>query len=71
MLTEIANSQVGMANDFTRIKLLIPQENSQERRFPGTVSANKTDFGIVGDRGLGVVEKDLISVGFAGFSDLE
>ena len=64
MLTEIPQSQAGMADDFPFIQLFVPQEDAEERGLAGAVSADKANLDVIDNRGLGVVQENLVSVTF-------
>ena len=70
VLTEIAQAQARVANDFAAVEFFFAEENAEQGAFPGAVSANKAHFDVIANGCFGIVEQDLIAIAFAGAGDL-
>ena len=71
VLTQIAQAQARMADDFAAVEFFLAEQNPEQRAFAGAVAADEPHLDVVAHGGLGIVEQDLIAVAFAGFGDLE
>lgn len=55
-----------MPNDVAAVEFFFAEEDFQKGTFSGSVAADKADFDVIGEGGIGVIEKNLIAVTFDG-----
>ena len=60
-----------MADDLAPVEFFVAEQHSEEGTFAGAIPTDEADFRVVGDRGLGAVEQDLIAVAFERVADLQ
>ena len=60
-----------MANDFAAVEFFLAEQNPQQRAFAAPLRPMKPTLTLSLDGGLGIVEKNLIAVAFAGSGDLQ
>ena len=56
VLTQITQSQAGMANDFAAVEFFLTEKDPEQGAFAGAVAADEPHLNIVNQRGLGAVE---------------
>ena len=71
VLAQVADPQRGVMDHLTFFQLLLSQQHPQEGRFSSPVSADESDFDIINQRQLGVVQQKLVTVSFLSLSDLD
>ena len=59
-----------MKRHVAAVEFLLAQQDSQQRRFPGAVSADEAHLDAIRDRRLGVVKQNLIAIAFVGSTNL-
>ena len=64
VLPEVAEPEPGMADDFPGIEFFVPENHPQQGALAGPVAADETHPAVVGDRGRGSVEQNLVAVAF-------
>ncbi len=57
VLAQVAQPQLGVADDLAFVEIFLAQQNAQQGGLAGAVAADETDFHVVGDRGFGAVEQ--------------
>ena len=62
VLAQIAQPQLGMADDLALVELFFAQQDAQQRALAGAVAADEADLDVVGDRGFGTVEQHLVAI---------
>ena len=71
MLPQIAQPEPGEADDVAGVELLFAEDDPQEGALAGAVAADEPDLAVVGDRGGGVLEEDLMAIPLRGVLDVE
>ena len=72
MLPQIAQPQLGMADDLAAVELFLAQQDAQQRALAGAVAADEADLHVVGERGRSAaVEQHLVAVAFVSILDLQ
>ncbi len=61
MLAQVAEAELGMADDFAFVEFFFAEEDFEERTLARTVPADKADLAVIGDRRVCPVEEDLVA----------
>ena len=71
VLTEIPEAEPGEADDVAGVEFLFAEDDPQEGALAGAVAADEPDLAVVGDRGGGVLEENLMAIPLRGVLDVE
>ena len=71
VLAEIPEAQPGEADDVAGVELLFAEDDPQEGALAGAVAADEADLAVIGDRGGGVLEEDLVAIPLRGVLNVE
>ena len=71
VLPQVAQPQPGEANDVAGVEFLFAEDDPQEGALAGAVAADEADLAVIGDRGGGVLEEDLVAIPLRGVLNVE
>ena len=71
MLAQVAQPQLGMAEDLAAVELFLTEQDLEQRALPRPVPSDEPHFDIIGNRGLGPVEQCLPAITLVGIPDLQ
>ena len=69
VLAQIAQAQARVQDDLAAVELLLTQDGAEQGAFAGSISPHEPDFHRIRNGHIGIIEKDLVPVAFAGFAD--
>jgi hypothetical protein len=70
VLTQVTDLQLGMTKYFSGIKLFFTEQDSQQRTFTGSVSADEPHLDVLGQGGLCVIQENLVTIALGGAFNL-
>jgi hypothetical protein len=70
MLAEVANTERWMMDDFPFFQLFFTQQELQQGRFSCAIASDESDFDIVNQRQLSVIQQQLVSKSFLSITNL-
>jgi hypothetical protein len=70
VLTQVAELELGVADDLAPVELFLAQQDAQERALARAVAADEANLHIVGERSLGAVQQHLVAIALLRILDL-
>ncbi len=71
MLPQVADLQLGMADNFSAIQFFLTEQHLEQRALSCPVPTDKTNLHIIRNRRFRAVEQNLIAVAFVSILDLQ